>query len=402
MRLVSAFSSAAALTAVSVPVLAADAIQFTNACRPGTRVVVAAVGDLLFHSALQKQALTTKGSYADFWQPVQHILDQSDLTYGNLEGAVAAGVGIGGRSVADPGRRLDGRVYSAKVNEFLFNYHPSLIADLKDTGFDVVSTANNHSGDRGPLGVDGTIDALETEALAFTGTRRRDESNTRPWSTVVESKDVRIAFLACTYGTNGGVDRNGQILNCYRDKAQVMGEIQWLTEDPGVDAVILTPHWGVENSHTPLSSDRAYARAAIEAGASAVIGAHPHVLQPWEKITAKDGREGLVIYSTGNFISNQPWTPNRSGVVALLEFTKGRDGKTALTATGFVPTWVARDGWHHRVTEMRSGNRESAGALSATLRRLPSANRVSGDAARSLPRACVLTSETATAAPAQP
>ncbi len=386
---------ALAVLVFSGPAQAADAIHFDNACRSGTRITVAAVGDLLFHAALQRQALARNGSYAGFWQPVQSILDAADLTYGNLEGAVAAGVSAGGRAVADPGRRLDGRVYSARVNEFLFNYHPSLIADLKDSGFDVVSTANNHAGDRGALGVDGTIDALEDGGVAFTGTRRRDERDLRPWSAVVEAKGVRIAFLACTYGTNGGIDRTGQILNCYRDRDQVMGEIGWLSEDPGVDAVILTPHWGAENVSNPLPSDRAYARAAIEAGAAAVIGAHPHVLQPWEKIVTAAGREGLAIYSTGNFISNQPWTPNRSGVIALLEFTKARDGKAALTATGFVPTWVAREGSGHRVTELRPGQRGTAGALAATLRRLPAGNRVSASAVRSLPRACAFTSETA-------
>ena len=94
-------------------------------------------------------------------------------------------------------------------------------------------------------------------------------------------------------------------------------------------------------------------------------------------------------------ISNQPWTPNRSGVIALLELTKDRDGKAALTATGFVPTWVARDGWRHRVTELRGGGRETAGPLAATLRRLPAANRVSGSAIRDLPHGCTTPAETA-------
>ena len=395
MRYLPRVLSICLVAALAQPARSGEAIRFDNACSAGTRVIVAAVGDLLFHAALQRQALSPNGSYAQFWQPVQSILDQADVVYGNLEGAVAAGTSTGGRDVNDPGRRLDGRVYSARVNEFLFNYHPSLVADLVDSGFDVVSTANNHGGDRGVLGIDRTIDALEAEGLAFSGTRRRDEGGKRPWSTIVESKGVRVGFLACTYGTNGGIDRGGQMLNCYRNRDEVMGEIQWLAEDPDVDAVILTPHWGAENTASPIASDRAYARAAIEAGATAVIGAHPHVLQPWEKIVTRDGREGLAIYSTGNFISNQPWTPNRSGVIALLELTKDRDGKAALTATGFVPTWVARDGWRHRVTELRGGGRETAGPLAATLRRLPAANRVSGSAIRDLPHGCTTPAETA-------
>lgn len=378
---------------------AGEALHFTGGCGAadgeGTRITVAAVGDLLFHAALQRQALGSASSYADFWQPVQHVLDQAGIVYGNLEGTVAEGVAAGGREVRDPGRRLDGRVYSAGVNEMVFNYHPSLAADLKDTGFDVVSTANNHGDDRGELGIDRTIDALEAEGLAFSGTRRREEAGIRPWSTVVEHQGVRVAFLACTYGTNRGPRHTGQMLNCYRDRAAVMGEIAWLDEDPDIDAVILTPHWGAENAASPASSDRAYARAAIEAGATAVIGAHPHVLQPWEKFTTAAGREGLVIYSTGNFISNQPWTANRSGIIAVIELYKGTSGKARISAAGFVPTWVERRGWRHRVEEMRNGNRGVAGALSATLRRLPAANRVDGSNIRALSRACPLPAITA-------
>lgn len=378
---------------------AGEALHFAGGCDApdgaGTRITIAAVGDLLFHAALQRQALNTKGSYADFWQPVQHILDQAGIVYGNLEGTVAEGVDAGGREVRDPGRRPDGRVYSAGVNGMVFNYHPSLAADLKDTGFDVVSTANNHGDDRGELGIDRTVDALEAEALAFTGTRRRDEAGQRPWSTVVDHQGVRVAFLACTYGTNRGPRHTAQMLNCYRDRAAVMGELAWLSEDPDIDAVILTPHWGAENAALPARTDRSYARDAIEAGATAVIGAHPHVLQPWEKMTARDGREGLVIYSTGNFISNQPWTANRSGVIAVIELFKGASGKAAISAAGFVPTWVERRGWRHRVEEMRNGNRGTAGPLSATLRRLPAANRVDGSNIRALSRACPLPAITA-------
>jgi len=383
-----AFSLALAAAASTLAARAGEAIRFRSACDRGDRVIVAAVGDLLFHAALQRQALRGRGSYAEFWRPVRHILEDADITYGNLEGAVAEGVAAGGRDIQDPGRRLDGRVYTGAVNGMIFNYHPSLVDDLKDSGFDIVSTANNHAGDRGVLGVDRTIDALERGGLAFAGTRRRGEERLRPWSTVVEANGVRVAFIACTYGSNGGADSGGRMLNCYRDRDQVFGEIRWSAEDPDVDAVILTPHWGVENSATPLPSDRFYARAAIDAGADVIIGAHPHVLQPWEKLTTRSGREGLVIYSLGNFISNQPWTPNRSGAIALIEFVKPMGERARLSAVGFVPTWVERSGWRHRVVELRQGTPGTVGALSQTLRRLPAANRVGGQDAYNLPRRC--------------
>ena len=380
-------SGVLALLAIQ-PAHAAEAIRFKEACSAGTRVVVAAVGDLLFHAPLQQQALTPNGSYQQSWQGVRHILQDADLTYGNLEGSVAAGVNVFGRAVKDPGKRADGYVYTTRTNEMIFNYHASLVADLKASGFDIVSTANNHASDRGLLGIDRTIDALEEGGLPFSGTRRTSADGSLPWSRVVSAKGVNIAFLACTYGTNNGLDRKGQILNCYRDKDVVMSEIKWRAQDPEVDAVVLTPHWGNENWQRATASDRAYARDAIAAGASAIIGAHPHVLQPWEKIVTESGREGLVIYSTGNFISSQPWTPNRSGIVALLEFTKRQGEKARLTAAGYVPTWAEQGRFAHQVTELKEGQRGLAGPLAATLKLLPTDNRVKGDNFRNLLRDC--------------
>lgn len=375
-----------ALCAASVPGVAQNAgpMHFRDACRPGQKIVIAAVGDLLFHSSLQRYALSGNGRYADFWSPVASVLEGADLTYGNLEGPAAPGVAIGGRDVPDPGRRLDGRVYGPGgpvLSGLIFNYHPSVVADMKASGFDVVSTANNHAADRGPLGIDRTIDTFENVGLPFTGTRREGEPG-RAWSVVTEAGGMRIAWLACTYSTNGMPHRN-QVLECHGQKHIVMAEIRRLANDPAIHAVILTPHWGIEKSHQPLASDRAYAREAIAEGVTAIIGTHAHVLQPWEKVTLPDesdtpGREALVVYSTGNFISNQPWPPTRVGVIVLLELTRDIGEKASITAVGYIPTEVNRGAKGHRVSELR-------GKASSFL---PSGNRVALDRFRDLPKNC--------------
>jgi hypothetical protein len=360
---------------------AAETITFANGCMSGQRIVIAAVGDLLFHRALQRQALAPHGDYAQFWQPVASVIKQADLAYGNLEGPAAEGVGAGGRNVKDPGRRMDGRVYDSVLRSLNFNYHPSVVRDLKAAGFTVISTANNHAFDRGPLGIDRTVHAFEREGLAHTGTQARD-ARLDTWGAVTEAKGIKVAWIACTWGLNGMRDPERQVLNCYKDKATVLSEIKRYHADPTIDAVILTPHWGIENSSVPLKSDRAYAREAVAAGASAVIGAHPHVLQPWEKVRADDGREAIAIYSNGNFISNQRRLPQRSGVIALVELTKPAEGRTQVSAVGFIPTWVTI-GATHRVIEMPGG-----GPLHATLRLLPPGNRVTTKTFRNLPRSC--------------
>lgn len=373
--------------AVAQPAFAGDVTRMTfrAGCEAGDRIVIAAVGDLLFHNALQRQALTRGGSYRQFWQPLASVLEGADLTYGNLEGPVAEGVSLMGRAVKGVGRRWDGNVYGAPAGALNFNYHPSLIDDLRASGFDVVSTANNHAADRGALGMDRTVEALRAGGLAFTGTRARADYPDHKWAVRTSVKGFTVAWIACTYSTNGMPDRSGQALNCYSGRDALLQEVRWNAADPDVDAVIVTPHWGVEKSPLPLKSDRDYARGLIEAGATAVIGTHPHVLQPWEKVQASEGREGVVIYSTGNFISNQVSDDQRTGIVASLELTRRTaGGKAELSAIGFVPTWVERGA--HRVTEMRID-----ALRSASLRRLPSGNRVTSDTFRALPRDCPMT-----------
>lgn len=378
-------------------------LTFAGACTEGDRIVIAGVGDLLFHEALQRQALAPNASFRRFFSSVEGVLKGADITYGNLEGPAAHAVAAGGGVVKDPGRVVDSRTYGTVPGALIFNTHPSALTDLKAAGFKVLSTANNHAADRGALGIDRTIDALEAAGIGYTGTRRRTDTPGRlagSWMAITETKGFRVAWLACTYGTNGMPDRHNQVLQCYRDRDVVMGEIERAAADPAIDAVIVTPHWGLEGSPTPLASDRAYARAAIAAGASAVIGTHPHILQPWERIETADGREGLVVYSTGNFVSNQPGAAQRSGIIALLELVRPEGGRARLSAAGFVPTWVdMAGGAGHRVVEQIGADREAATALQATLRRLPVANRVTANGFRTFQRNCPAPEELPAVAP---
>lgn len=382
--------------APAAPSSAVETITFEAGCEAGERLTVAAAGDLLFHKLLQLRAYAKGGDFRTFFAPMAPALAAADILYGNLEGPAAAGVAVGGRAVRDPGRVLDGRVYGADLHSLSFNYHPSVIADLAAVGFDVLSTANNHALDRGGLGVDRTIDALEAAGLAFTGTRRKGESDRR-WSVLTSARGFSVAWLACTYSTNGLPDRDGQVLGCYSQRQEVLDEIARRAGESGVDAVILVPHWGVEDSHRVRAEERLLAQAAIEAGAAAVIGTHPHVLQPWEKHVTRDGREGLIVYSTGNFISNQRRLMQRAGILVLAELVRGGDGRTRLAAAGFVPTWVEIDGQGHRVSE-NPGRGWPGEALRATLRLLPAGNRVAL-ATPQLPRACSSAKATAQAKP---
>ena len=325
-------------------------IAFVHECDVGQRVRLAAVGDLLFHNTLEKEALAEGGSYRQFWNPVQSAFDDSDIVYGNLEGTVANDIALGGLEVREPGRRAD-TVYAVPDWLFNFNYHPSLIDDLIASGFKIVSTANNHALDRGILGVARTIDNLRSRGLKFSGTSKGPEID-GPFSTSVQIKGFRLAFVACTAFTNAPDSPATHVLRCYDQRERLISEIRKLSADATIDAVIFTPHWGIEYAAIPDTRQRTLARDAVKAGADLIIGTHPHTLQPWEKIEV-DGREALVIYSTGNFISGMQSTSARRGIIVLVWFVKLRpNGKALLASAGYIQTRVEFP--PYRVTEDKS------------------------------------------------
>ena len=355
-------------------------ISFKSTAGPSDLVTVAAVGDVLLHDAVQKFAMTRPDGFASLFHPVAGLIQSADIAFANLEGPAAAGIAKTGRTTAPPDRLWDDWVYSGYP---MFNYHPSVAGALKQAGFDVLLTANNHALDRYAIGADRTIDAIEGAGLKFTGTRKRGGSE-RPWYTVTETakggENRRIAWLGCTYGTNGLPDRHGQVLLCYRDKARVLETIRALARRDDIDAVMFAPHWGAEYEHEPEPKQRALAAAAIEAGASAVIGTHPHVMQPVEKHVAKDGREGLIAYSLGNFVSNQISLARRSSMILLLGLASDPEsesrGKLRLAAFGWIPIWVRNEDGRIQVEAIDRAGPEAQRHLEHLNGHLPPANRL--------------------------
>jgi hypothetical protein len=325
-------------------------LLFDAACEPGATLTIAAVGDLLLQGPLQRQAYDADDGFVSLWSDVADLLAAADVSYANLEGPTARGVNRAGQDVPDPGRVFDGTVYADYPR---FNYHPSLIEDLVESGIDVVSTSNNHSLDRRVLGVDRTIDALEAVDLPFTGTRRSDGSGT--WHTYTEEGGFRLAWIGCTYGTNGIPDEAEQVRDCYEDEAEILAHIAELKSEPGVDAVIVTPHWGIEYTHDPADQEIRLAHAFIEAGAVAVLGAHPHVVQPWERYVTEDGREGFVVYSLGNFVSDQIPLGRRSTILLYLGLKRLGSGAVVPYGARYVPMALDRSNGRHLFAIDREG-----------------------------------------------
>ncbi len=335
-------------------------LTFSTPVIEGQALTIAAVGDVLMHDPLQAFAAGQPDGFGALLARVADLLQGADITFANLEGPAASNLYNTGREAKEPATRYDGRVYSGYP---MFNYHPTLVTDLKAAGVDVLLTANNHSLDRQALGVDRTIEAIKASGLAHTGTRHRD-AMTAPWYTLtsasVGTATYSVAWLGCTYGTNEIPDRHDQVLFCFDDREEVLATIRQLAADPAVDAVFLAPHWGREYRHDPTDRQRKLAIDALEAGATAVIGTHPHVLEPFETYRTSDGRDTLIAYSLGNFISGQSSLARRSSVILLMALMpNAKTGKLSLADVRFIPTEVVPEGGGYFVEAIDRSGRKS-------------------------------------------
>ena len=173
------------------------------------------------------------------------------------------------------------------------------------------------------------------------------------------------AFIACSDGTNGLSDPHRQVLRC--DRGEVLGLIRGAAKTAA--AVIVTPHWGREYIHTPGGSQKALARAMVAAGATAIVGAHPHAIQPWEWL---DGPRGpvLTIYSLGNFVSGQFQSlTTRTGLLAWLELCPAAGG-LRVRQTAWLPLvmhMTAKGPWMRPAGSRAAGVDGQARALAARL-----------------------------------
>ncbi|MBI2390832.1 MAG: CapA family protein [Deltaproteobacteria bacterium] len=319
-------------------------LRFSRACRSGERVTIAAVGDVMPHEPLQRQA------YARGWWTVfggmTKWLDDAHVTYGNLESPTARGIAYTGALVADPGPVFDDWVYT----DTPFNVHRGILGALRSAAFDILGAANNHALDRFSLGVDRTLDAMDAAGIAHVGAVRATRRGS--FSTRVVRNGFDLRFVACTFSTNGIFDGADQVTHCYLERSRLLSTVRSLRADPDVDAVIVVPHWGAEYSDTPRLKEIDLAHEILEAGATAIIGSHPHVLQPWEKYVTRDGRETFIAYSLGNFVSRHYYLTlaRRTSILLYLGLTRGSDGKTFVNGVRYMPIYTRYSGGNWNVT----------------------------------------------------
>jgi poly-gamma-glutamate synthesis protein (capsule biosynthesis protein) len=291
-----------------------------------------AVGDILMHQDVKAAANQDAGGFPALWADLVPLFQGADLAFGNLETPVAPTTGRPGVP-------------------FQFNAPEMLPAALRASGFTVISTANNHAFDQGAKGVRETLERLRMEWLVAIGSgadRAQAES-----LQVLQRQGFRTAFLSFTDLFN--LDLNQRAREPWVRPLDLEPALQAVREARNqADLVVVSVHWGNEYQHAPTKRQRDIACALVAAGCDVILGHHPHVLQPVERLEVA-GRKALVAYSLGNFISNQDRMyradlfpvaggDNRDGAALKLRFERrpGIDGRDCvmLAEASVEPLWT--------------------------------------------------------------
>jgi len=269
-----------------------------------------AVGDIMMHMPVVNNAIEV-GSYnfASYFEYVEDIFGKGDLVIGNLE-----------TTLTDKISELSG------YPRFRSPYN--LASDLKNVGFDFLTTSNNHSFDARIEGLNDTIEFLDQADLYHTGTFENENNN----PSILKIKNLTIGISSYTYGTNGLRSDYGFNIN-YIDKEKIIKDSKYL-DDSGVDLKIIYLHWGDEYKNKINNLQIEIEKLVRELGYSVVLGSHPHVLQKEEH-----GYDYFVIYSMGNFLSNQRDIYTDLGVIVDLSIEKYND-KIYVRVNQLIPTWV--------------------------------------------------------------
>ncbi|NMA83306.1 MAG: CapA family protein [Epulopiscium sp.] len=300
-------------------------------------VILSAVGDIMVHRWQLEGAydIASKSyNFAHSFELVAPYIQQADYAIANLETTLAG----------------EERGYQGYPR---FNTPEVLAENLKDAGFDLMTTANNHSMDSNAEGVLHTLQVLDEVGLDYVGTHKTQEDSERIF--IKEINHISFAFLSYTYGTNGLPLPKEQpyLVNTWDmyepSRLEAMYAKVREAKEQNPDFVVISVHFGNEYKSFPNDHQERIVKSLFEAGADIILGSHPHVLQPIEvrQIPQDDGqvRTGIVIYSLGNFISSQQPTqedpaPKDVGIIFNIDIQKIEGEKAIMQNISFIPTWV--------------------------------------------------------------
>lgn len=303
----------------SIPVQSAYSVNKDS----HVNLTLIAVGDNLIHGPIYRQANErSNNSGFDFrpaYQQIASYLAEADLALMNQETPLG-GTELGLSSYPQ------------------FNSPQELGEQMIELGFNMFSHANNHVLDAGQRGFNNTIafwrrqSAEKPVIMAGIAADREDDQ-----LQILQVKDLKIALLAYTYGTNGlRLPKSSSGIIKYLDDDLICQELDKAIAEANI--VIVSVHWGQEYQANANNEQKRLAQLMADNGADIIIGSHPHVLQGVEMLSTPDGRQVPVFYSLGNFISAQNRPDTMLGGMAKVQMVYDKaTGKLSMTELGIIP-----------------------------------------------------------------
>ena len=309
---------------------------------------LSAVGDMLMHSPVFNSCRSSDGTYnfdSIFRYFSDHILS-ADYAVGNLETTLAG--------------HDNGYAYSGYPQ---FNCPDGIIDGMKNAGFDMVLTANNHSYDTRRIGMSRTLEIIADRGLAHLGTKADAEEADY---LIVERNGIKLALACYTYEDSADPNikapngitmaaTDAPLINTF-DYTNLdlfyeeIGESMTEADLRGADAFVLFVHWGYEYQTTQAPIQSEIAQDLCDLGVDVIIGGHPHVVQPVELLTCTvdETQKTVCLYSMGNAVSNQrlgnisyvKTAHTEDGVMFSVTFTRYSDGTVILESAECLPIWV--------------------------------------------------------------
>jgi len=300
---------------------------------PFINIQLAAAGDIMFHDTQLKSAYdqqTDTYDFTPFFEDVKQILSEADLTIANFE-----------TTAAGPEKTYTGYPQ--------FNSPDEVVDAIKYAGVDVLTTVNNHSLDTGSDGLKRTVKTIQERGIDTVGTYA-EKPNSRVL--IKEVEGIKLAFIAYTESTNGlGAnyprEQLDDMLNMM-EKDKIIADIQE-AKQLEADFIVSFMHWGIEYATEPSEQQIEFAQLMAEEGVDLILGSHPHVIQKSD-IIETDEKNTFVIYSMGNFISNQRqetlgdgYELTEDGIILLFDIQKDiSTNETTIKHVEYIPTWVYR------------------------------------------------------------
>lgn len=308
---------------------------------------VSATGDILMHMPCVTGGAQGDGTYdfTHYFNYIQDYIQDADLSVANLETTLCG---------TDNGYAYSG--YPA------FNCPDGIVTSLKNAGFDMLLTANNHCYDTRSKGFHRTQQVVKDAGLSHIGTV---SAETEPQYRVVDVNGILLGMICYTYEDNSDpnvvapngivmTDADEVLINSFNAQdldtfyKRIEGQIDQMKQE-GAEGIVLYIHWGQEYQLEENATQNTIAQKMCDLGVDVIVGGHPHVIQPMELLTSTsdENHKTLCLYSTGNALSNQRRASmnlntghTEDGIVFSFTFAKYSDGTVRVEDADVLPTWV--------------------------------------------------------------